>query len=113
MKSSQIKKREGNRLKITADSLYIRAWTAVWSIPQVVSQCSDTTVCVRVDLNATTTGIDATSEEFLKLAQLVAKRLEQAGNKKGAVALRRKMKALDDENSRDLGKIPSSHSVCG
>lgn len=99
-----------------AQAVYLKSWTAIWSMSSVYTECANANqLCVTSNDYAVKTNEYLTnSQEFISLAQKLARRLNRvrgSANKRDA-KLRQSVIDLDKESRFEAARIPAETVNC-
>ena len=98
-----------------AQKLYHQAWTYTWTLPQIISNCTNVQFCATSDNSRVIKRYNSTSGKLSKLAIAVAKRIKRLGAARARTAqeILASANALHAGNLAQLAKVPRKASVCG
>ena len=96
-----------------AQALYSAGWTLAWSIPEVISQCDNTTFCSASSNSATIESYNASAKSLLALTQkTVAYAQKLAGNKAVGRAILKRSVAAYKKSLTASSSVPKTSSSC-
>lgn len=101
-------------LRVRAQQLYESSWGLTWSIPTIITSCSNTEFCVQVSNTGTISQFNNNSQALKKLAAGAAKRLKRLSSAKArsAKSITSKAAKLHDANLSESAKVPANISAC-
>jgi len=109
-------KSSANRYNAQALSQYNSAWSAVWSTPSVVTDCSNTVLCVKSDntltINKFTNGVDSLTRLASKIASSILKKTSDKGIIADVKNTLRQVKKLQAQAKAKAATIPVTTSNC-
>jgi len=111
-KSSSIRKFAKDQIK-AANKLHLENWTLSWTLPQVVTTCTNTTFCVSTDNSATITKYNGNANELYSRTSKTVSRLRKSiRNKKAGSNIIRAAKAELGKALGATSQVPSASSKC-
>lgn len=102
-------KKQAVAIKKQAKALYTESWSAVWSLPEVITSCTDAAACAKVDNSATINGLSTNSNTLLKLIQTTNKQIRTfVGKRPTETKLAARAKVINTDNQILINTIRSS-----
>ena len=100
-------------LRKEAQALHKVTWDSVWSLPSIITNCADTTICAQVDNSSVINTLRSNSNTLFRLARNTAKRIRRSlGKRPREARLLDFAKRVNQENLRIINTIPATASVC-
>jgi len=100
------------KIRARSRALHNENWGIIWSIPQVITQCSNLTFCINKDNSSSKSTFAQNSEQHLGLATLVLRKIAAASSGKSKGPLLARAQRLHQLNLQELEKIPDTFSAC-
>ncbi len=103
-------------LKVTKESkkLYEESWQYVWSLPSVITNCANSSVCAQNDNSAVINVLTQNTNKLFKLTKSSYKKLKKiAGTKASHAKLFNQATLNSQANISEINNIPRFASVCG
>jgi len=102
------------RVKVQADKLYKSNWQLTWSIPQVITTCSNNIFCAQNDNSANIDQFVANSSTFLELTNTLSSKILKFNPMKAkkVSSILAKAQTLHNQNLTSAAKVPRVTSSC-
>lgn len=102
------------KVRKQAEALYIESWHLAYSIPLVVTNCTNVEFCVQTDNIGILESYNQNSQEFKDLVTSVVRKLRasRSGKDKLSNAYLRNSSTLHDENLKISATVPRFQSSC-
>lgn len=102
------------KAKKDANKIYTEGWSLTWSLPNIVTTCTNQAFCTSTDNSGTIQSFNNASNQLNQLLQQVVKRAQKARGKKSKKDknLVAQGNAVDQENLSISATVPVTASAC-
>jgi len=112
LRTSGVRPRLAQRIRVQAQELYDSAWSAAWALPTTVYSCLQPEFCLEADLTGPSEQYRADITQLRRVVARAARRLNRRGLPTASQRLRRASARQYQRNLNTLQQVPASSTVC-
>lgn len=110
---SNTARKDAAALRKEAQALHQQSWTAVWSLPEIITNCTNALLCAQVNNSETITGLKNNTNSLLKMVKRTVKSIRiHFGKRSKETKLLAQAKQINQENLELINSIPATATVC-